>query len=180
MADLELLIGGQHYDRVVRDGILRARVSLDIATADFKAMFLREENGRGGQSVIEELKNLAGKGVEIRILHGGVPSSVALRNLRGPLADNLIIRRCPRMHAKLVIVDCRQMYVGSANLTGAGLGAKSESKRNFEIGVWTSLTDLIDSAQDYFNSIWEGRWCEECGRRDVCPVPLEEPDLPES
>jgi hypothetical protein len=25
--------------------------------------------------------------------------------------------------------------------------------------------------------LWEGHRCAGCGRRDVCPVPLEEPSL---
>ena len=31
---------------------------------------------------------------------------------------------CPRCHWKMVIVDGRLGYTGSANFTGAGLGAK--------------------------------------------------------
>ena len=69
------------------------------------------------------------------------------------------------------------MYVGSANLTGAGLGAKAVGKRNFELGVWTRSPALIDAVLDEFNALWEGRHCPSCRRRDVCPVPLEEPAL---
>jgi hypothetical protein len=69
------------------------------------------------------------------------------------------------------------MYLGSANLTGAGLGAKSEGKRNFELGVWTRASALIDAVLERFNALWEGRFCERCRRHDVCPVPLEEPRL---
>ena len=47
---------------------------------------------------------------------------------------------CPRVHFKCIIVDGVKAYFGSANLTGAGMGAKSEKKRNFENGV---LTDKI-------------------------------------
>lgn len=39
---------------------------------------------------------------------------------------------CPRVHFKCIIVDGVKAYFGSANLTGAGMGAKSEKKRNFE------------------------------------------------
>ena len=67
------------------------------------------------------------------------------------------------------------MYLGSANLTGAGLGAKAEARRNFELGVWTEPPALIDSVLEHFNALWEGRRCQSCQRKDVCPVPLEEP-----
>ena len=37
------------------------------------------------------------------------------------------------------------MYLGSANLTGAGLGAKADGRRNFEMGIWTESPALIDA-----------------------------------
>ena len=87
------------------------------------------------------------------------------------------MRRCPRIHAKAVIVDGRRMYLGSANLTGAGLGAKSPRRRNFEAGIWTDDLSQIDPVADMLEGIWSGRECPDCGRRDYCPVPLEEPHL---
>jgi hypothetical protein len=69
------------------------------------------------------------------------------------------------------------MYLGSANLTGAGLGAKSDGRRNFEMGIWTESPPLIDAVLEQFNVLWEGRRCKTCQRKDVCPVPLEEPRL---
>ena len=42
------------------------------------------------------------------------------------LGQALALRACPRVHFKAVIVDGAFVYVGSANWTGAGLGAKSE------------------------------------------------------
>jgi phosphatidylserine/phosphatidylglycerophosphate/cardiolipin synthase-like enzyme len=128
-------------------------------------------------SIVTIFRRLAQRGVEIRLLHSGVPSSPALAELRRELPRGLTIRRCPRLHAKTVIADCRAMYLGSANLTGAGLGAKGEHRRNFEIGIWTKSTELIDSVQGQFNALWEGHRCETCQRKNVCPVPLEEPAL---
>jgi len=69
------------------------------------------------------------------------------------------------------------MYLGSANLTGAGLGAKGADKRNFEMGVWTQAPPLIEAVLEQFNMLWEGVRCKKCRRKDVCPVPLEEPAL---
>ncbi|MEA2709798.1 MAG: hypothetical protein QOF78_2399 [Phycisphaerales bacterium] len=178
---VELVIDAQHHRRVVLDGILKAKTSLDIATADFKAMLVPQA-GTGGTtrraiSIVEVLRRLAARGVEIRLLHAGTPSAPALRELKQSLPTNLTIRRCPRLHAKTVIVDTRAMYLGSANLTGAGLGAKADGKRNFELGIWTESAALIDSVMEQFNTLWEGRRCQSCRRKDVCPVPLEEPHL---
>jgi hypothetical protein len=179
-----LIVDGQHFDRIVRDGLCRATVSLDVMTADFKAMLVPDggaaARGRGrsrADSIVTVLRRLAERGVEIRLLHAGTPSSAALRELKQSLPRGLTIRRCPRLHAKAVVVDCRAMYLGSANLTGAGLGAKADGKRNFELGIWTESSPLIDGVLEQFNALWEGRQCATCRRKDVCPVPLEEPKL---
>ncbi len=190
LGQAELVTNDQHLQRVVIDGILCAEVSLDIMTADFKAMLVPTpapgSRGRNAPSIVHHLVKLAGKGVEVRLLHAGVPSGPALRELKkllkptkagGSTAGNLTIRRCPRLHAKAVIVDACAMYLGSANLTGAGLGAKSAGRRNFEMGIWTHATPLIDAVSQHFNTLWEGQSCEGCQRKDFCPVPLEEPRL---
>ena len=187
-----MIVDTQHLQRVVLDGILRAEVSLDIMTADFKAMLVppgsspgSSANWRGRQapSIVSHLVTLARKGVEVRLLHAGVPSGPALRELKRLMpkveggGGSLVIRRCPRLHAKAVVVDACAMYLGSANLTGAGLGAKSAGRRNFELGIWTHAAPLIDAVSQQFNTLWEGAACEGCQRKDICPLPLEEPRL---
>jgi len=172
-----LVLDGDHFQRVVRGGILKAQTSLDIATADFKAMLIPTSRGRKARSIVEVFRDLAGKGVETRLLHSGVPSGPVLQELRRELPHGTAIRRCPRLHTKVVIIDCQWMYLGSANLTGAGLGAKAEGNRNFEMGIWTHSPGLIDAVLERFNKLWEGRFCKSCGRHNICPVPLEEPNL---
>ena len=212
--EVELVADGEHLDRVIRDGVLKATVSVDIATADFKAMLVPPRKGgafRGdAPSIVWHLAELARRGVEVRVLHAGVPSAAALQELKqvyreryseparpraggsagdgrdggpgtarlaGRLAGRLTFRRCPRLHSKAVIVDARRVYLGSANLTGAGLGAKGATRRNFELGVLSETPALVDAVLQRFNALWEGEPCVTCGRRDVCPVPLEEPRL---
>lgn len=173
----ELVVHGDHFTKIVRDGILNAKVSIDIMTADFKAMLVPTGRGKSAQSIVHVFRKLAAKGVESRLLHAGTPSGPALQELKRELPTNLTIRRCPRLHAKIVIIDARVMYIGSANLTGAGLGAKGSDKRNFEIGVWTRSPTLIEAVSEEFNTLWEGLPCKKCKRKDICPVPLEEPEL---
>ncbi|MCC6581188.1 MAG: phospholipase D family protein [Phycisphaeraceae bacterium] len=179
----ELIVDEAHYRTVVVGGMLKATTSLAIATADFKAMLaplpqLTQPRGRrSAPSIVAHLRRLAQRGVEIRLLHAGVPSSMALRELRKELPENLLIRRCPRLHAKAVVVDARRMYLGSANLTGAGLGAKSPDRRNIEWGIWTSDAAMIDAVLAQFDRLWEGQRCATCQRHDICPQPLEEPKL---
>src|SRR5215208_6908159 len=176
-SEVELVANDGHFQRVVLKGMLAAKVSIDIATADFKAMLVPSEGRRRAPSIVEVFRKLAEGGVEIRLLHAGTPSESALRELKRALPERLTIRRCPRLHAKTVVIDCRAMYLGSANLTGAGLGAKADGRRNFELGIWTTNNALIDGVLEHFNALWEGRRCESCRRKEVCPVPLEEPRL---
>ena len=173
----ELVVDAEHFTRIVRQGILAARTSVDILTADFKAMLVPEPTTRRARSIVQVFRHLADRGVEIRLLHAGTPSSAALAELRRALPANLTIRRCPRLHSKAVIIDSARMYLGSANLTGAGLGAKADGRRNFEMGIWTESPALIDGVLDQFNTLWQGHACTTCKRKDVCPVPLEEPSL---
>lgn len=49
------------------------------------------------------------------------------------LSKRLESALCPRIHFKMMIFDLDEVYVGSANLTGAGIGMKSAKTRNFEV-----------------------------------------------
>ena len=83
------------------------------------------------------------------------------------------MRRCPRVHLKMIAIDGALLYLGSANFTGAGLGAKGESRRNFEAGVLTDDDLLLDEMQGTFDAIWTGRHCKGCALRGVCPAPID-------
>ena len=93
----------------------------------------------GYRSVLASLGELAARGVELRILSADRPSRPFRAELsRQPgLARALLLRRCPRLHLKVVIVDGALLYLGSANWTGAGLGARGTGRRNFELGLVT-------------------------------------------
>lgn len=186
---IQLILNDEHMAGVLGEALTGCRHRLFIATANVKDLHLPlviggegGVGGRGGRgvrarSIIDLFAQLSSKGVEVRLLHGGVPSSSVIARLKEGLPRLLTMRRCVRMHAKAVIMDGRLMYLGSANLTGAGLGAKSARRRNFEAGIWTDELSLIDGATDMLDGIWSGDECRGCGRRDNCPVPLEEPQL---
>jgi phosphatidylserine/phosphatidylglycerophosphate/cardiolipin synthase-like enzyme len=74
---------------------------------------------------------------------------------------------------KLVAVDGRLLYLGSANFTGAGLGAKGEGRRNFEMGLLTDDDVWLDAAQARFDAIWSGSECKGCRLRRECPKPID-------
>jgi hypothetical protein len=68
------------------------------------------------------------------------------------------------------------LYLGSANWTGAGLGAKGEGRRNFELGMCSRDDLLLDEVQAYFDFIWQGMPCGACKLIETCPRPLRPPE----
>ncbi len=173
---IRLILNSEHLEGVLTEVLERSRHRLFIATANVKDVHI-PTGRRRARSILEVLAELSGRGVEVRLLHSGVPSGPLIERLKQSVPDNLIMRRCPRVHVKAVIADGRMMYLGSANLTGAGLGAKSPRRRNFEAGIWTDELTLIDPVTDMLDEIWSGGYCDDCGRKDHCPEPLEEPAL---
>jgi phosphatidylserine/phosphatidylglycerophosphate/cardiolipin synthase-like enzyme len=73
---------------------------------------------------------------------------------------------------KAVIVDGKRAFFGSANLTGAGMGAKSATRRNFECGVVVDESEPVSELMELFDQIFIGEHCMKCDRRDVCPDPI--------
>ena len=79
---------------------------------------------------------------------------------------------CPRIHTKAVLVDGKVAFVGSANVTGAGLGAKHPDKRNFEAGFVTNLPEHVAPLMAFIDSLYLGEPCGSCRLKDVCPDPI--------
>ena len=115
------------------------------------------------------------RGVEVRLIHAKEPGTAwREEHERHPiLYDGMERVLCPRVHFKLIIIDSSVAYVGSANLTGAGMGMKSPRKRNFEAGILTDDSKLLDAAIGQFDNVWMGKFCKECGRRGYCADPIK-------
>ena len=184
-------VGGRgHYEHVV-SAVMEAQRSVWIATANLKELMVEDHRaapgrrrttraGRGAasyRSILAVFDELSSKGVELRILHASPPSGPFQRELvRHPrLRRALALRACPRVHFKAVVVDGAFLYLGSANWTGAGLGAKGTGRRNFELGFSTSDDLLLDRVQELYERVWRGAECAGCKLRDVCPAPLDGP-----
>jgi phosphatidylserine/phosphatidylglycerophosphate/cardiolipin synthase-like enzyme len=172
----ELLSGEELYRTVILDKLAHARESVWISTANVKAMFV--EQGGEFRSVLELFSELSKRGVELRLLHAELPSRpfrAGFDKLRRLVHGGLELKICPRVHFKAVIVDGAWVYLGSANLTGAGLGAKHADKRNFELGFVTEDFEVIDRATALFHAVWSGAECRTCRVRELCPDPIGEP-----
>ena len=167
-ATTEFVTDRQIYERVIQAEVPAATRFVWLATADLKDLHI----SRGKQMVpfLQVLAELIGKGVAVRLLHAKEPGPLFRRDFdRFPeLVAGLERVLCPRVHFKAVVVDGRFAYTGSANLTGAGMGAKSAKRRNFEAGMVTTAPALIQSIMAQFDSIWMGARCAECGRQSFC------------
>ena len=156
------------YEKVICGRIGKARKFIWIATSDLKDLHV-DKNGRM-VPFLEILSDLSGRHVEIRLLHAKEPGKAFREDFdKYPNLINGVERiLCPRVHLKAVIVDGEFAYSGSANLTGAGMGAKSENKRNFESGIITDEEKIITKIMDQFDNIWMGNHCRRCGRKGFC------------
>jgi phosphatidylserine/phosphatidylglycerophosphate/cardiolipin synthase-like enzyme len=176
--EAKLLANEALYREVILQRLLSARESVWMSTANLKDMQI--ERGGKFRSILETFAELAQRGVELRILHAELPSRpfrASFDRQRKLVKGGLELKICPRVHFKCVLIDAAWLYLGSANLTGAGLGAKHADRRNFELGFVTEDFDAIDRTQAMFQAIWSGAECGACRVRDLCPDPLG-PALP--
>jgi phosphatidylserine/phosphatidylglycerophosphate/cardiolipin synthase-like enzyme len=181
-ASLSLVVDRDHYERVTL-ALANARTSVWIATANVKQLMIEAPIGTRDRArgryvpVLDTLQSLCDRGVSVRLLHATPPSrpfraELAARAARLP-ASRFQMRACPRVHLKMIAIDGALLYLGSANFTGAGLGAKGDGRRNFEMGILTDDDWLLDEAQKRFDFIWRGAECASCRLRRECPKPLD-------
>lgn len=180
-ANLRFIHSEDHYIELLCRRLPEARFAVWVATANLKELRIEAPIGTRARargryvSVLETLEQLAQRGVDIRILHSRPPSGPFQRELgrRRGLQRKLLLELCPRVHMKLLIIDGRWLYLGSANFTGAGLGARQAQSRNFELGILTDDEYLLDASQATFERIWSGAECGSCRLRAKCPNPLD-------
>lgn len=160
-----------HYEQVI-ERIKTVKKTLWIGTADIKDLYVKD--GRGTKPLLEVLSDLAKRGVEIRLIHAKEPGPAFRRDFdKYPaLIEGIERALCPRVHFKIIIFDLKTAYVGSANLTGAGLGMKGENTQNFEAGVLSSNKDFVKNAAEQFDSVWMGAYCKGCRRKAFCGDPI--------
>lgn len=158
-----------HYKEVLSKAS-KVKEALWIGTADIKDLYV------GDEPFLGILAELVKKGIDVRLIHAKEPGPIFREEFdRYPVLIKKLQRQlCPRVHFKIVVFDYREAYIGSANLTGAGIGAKGANKRNFEAGILTDEFELVDAACEQFDSVWTGKHCKQCLRKDMCGAPISE------
>lgn len=170
----ELLLNDQIYHRVIEELVPTAERYLWIVTADLKDLHVK----RGARYLpfLAVLADLVEAGVSVRLFHAKEPGPRFREDFdRYPsLIESEFFERilCPRIHTKAIIIDGKVAFLTSANLTGAGMGAKSPDKRNFEAGILTDEKAHLDPLLEWIDELYLGEPCRTCGRRQYCPDPI--------
>ena len=168
----EFIFGTDHYNKVLSK-VASVSKSLWIGTADIKDLHVKV--GNSTQPFLAVLAQLLKRGVDKRLIHAKEPEPAFREDFdRYPiLAKSLERLLCPHVHFKMLIFDYQVAYVGSANLTGAGIGMKNSNRRNFECGILSDDQNIVENAIELFDSVWRGSWCPSCGRRQFCHDPIK-------
>lgn len=164
---IKLIANIDHYNDVLAR-VASVEHSLWIGTADIKDVYVK--SGNNIVPLLSIFDRLVKRGINIRLIHAKEPGPAFKEDYeRFPsLKTNMKQKICPRVHFKIMVFDNATVYVGSANLTGAGIGMKSANRRNFEAGLLTNELTLVHKAADIFDSVWQGNWCKNCGRKQFC------------
>jgi len=130
------------------------------------------------QPLLEVLNNLVENGVAVRLIHAKEPGPRFREDFDrfDTLINSDLFERilCPRVHTKAIVIDGTLAFVGSANLTGAGLGAKHKDKRNFEAGFLFDDSQQLVQLMHWIDELYLGEHCHQCLRREYCPDPIIE------
>ena len=168
---IQFIADTDHY-KVVLEKVRGADSLLWIGTADIKDLYVKA--GLNTEPFLGVLASLIKRGVEVRLIHAKEPGKAFREDFdKYPVLKTSLERvLCPRVHFKIIVIDGKFTYIGSANLTGAGMGMKSSNRRNFEAGIFTDDSSLIEAAMEQFDSVWRGDHCKKCGRKDFCSDPI--------
>ena len=121
-----------HFKEVL-SRVLSVKHLLWIGTADIKDLYV--EIGKEKKPFLALIAQLIRRGVEVRLIHAKEPGPNFREDFdKYPvLYDRLERVLCPRVHFKMIVFDGKQAYIGSANLTGAGIGMKTDNKETLKL-----------------------------------------------
>lgn len=164
---LKYISNADHF-KEVQSRVQSVKHMLWIGTADIKDMYV--EVVKEKKPFLALIAQLIRRGVEVRLVHAKEPGPNFREDFdKHPvLYDRLERVLCPRVHFKILVFDGKEVYVGSTNLTGVGIGMKAETTRNFEAGILIDDQEIVEKAMNQFDEVWMGKQCKTCKRREYC------------
>ena len=168
---LTYISNSTHFKEVL-SRVQSVKHMLWIGTADIKDLYVEIDKEKKPFLVL--IAQLIRHGVEVRLIHAKEPGPNFREDFdKHPVLYDCLERvLCPRVRFKMLVFDGKEVYVGSANLTGAGIGMKAETTRNFEAGILTDEPTIVEQAMNQFDEVWMGKHCKKCKRRDFCADPI--------
>ncbi len=168
---IKYISNSTHYKEVL-SRVQSVKHTLWIGTADIKDLYV--EVGKEKKPFLALIAQLIQHGMEVRLIHAKEPGPNFREDFdKYPVLYDCLERvLCPRVHFKMLVFDSKEVYVGSANLTGAGIGMKAEGTRNFEAGILTDDPEIVEQTMNQFDEVWIGKHCKSCKRREFCPAPI--------
>ena len=172
----KLLLNREIYDVLIQEYLPEAKQFIWIITADIKDMHV--EAWGGFVPLLELLADKVSRGVAVRLIHAKEPGPRFREDFDrfDELVESELFERilCPRVHTKAIVMDNAVGFVGSPNLTGAGMGSKHEDKRNFEAGFLFDEAESLQKLVGWVDELYLGEYCQTCRRREHCPDPIDE------
>ena len=171
-----LLLNRDIYEVVIQDVLPQAKQFIWIITADIKDMHV--EAYGDFVPLLELLADKVSQGVAVRLIHAKEPGLRFREDFDrfDELVNSELFERilCPRVHTKAIIIDNAVAFIGSPNLTGAGMGSKHQDKRNFEAGFLFDDAEHVQQLINWVDELYLGEYCLSCKRRNYCPDPIDE------
>lgn len=171
-----LIINENHYQEVIQR-VCDASASIKIMTGDFKRFNLKPtakqgKNYKDGTPFVKYLMEKAVQGILVQIICSE-PTKLFMdekdeyyEQMNQP--ELFEFKRCIRNHTKAIIIDDKLAYIGSANITPAGIGQGIFTPGNFEAGILTDAPSVVTSIMELFSKIWAGSYCADCHRAEKC------------
>lgn len=168
---IKFISNHKHYSEIISK-ISKVKGTLWIGTADIKDLYVEVDKQK--IPFLGLLARLINRGVDVRLIHAKEPGPAFREDFDKYLVlfDRLERVLCPRVHFKIIVFDCKKVYIGSANLTGAGIGMKSENTRNFEASILTDEPVIVQQAMEQFDNVCNGSMCKKCKHKQYCADPI--------
>ncbi|MBD3191043.1 MAG: hypothetical protein GF308_10385 [Candidatus Heimdallarchaeota archaeon] len=167
---------GSSFNSIIADGLLNAQKFIWITSAITRDFRIYSKVRGKAVPFSEVIRTIRNQGVDINFLVSverkdwlGKRNALYLKLMN---QQGIEFRFCSRIHMKVIIVDGKWLYLGSANITSAGLGADTrKGKNNFEVGIVSSDRVAILELAQLFKEIWTGEHCQGCYRKKQgqCP-----------
>lgn len=159
---------GDNVDVIITNGLFRAKKYVWITSAKANDFIVVNQHTKEGVGITKKLYHMSQRGVDFKFILAPHEQTKTYKNTQTFYqkmkdVDNVQFRFCYDMHMKVIIVDGTWMYIGSANLTGAGIGSRTrKGKNNFEAGTITIDQKAIDAIEYQLEQIWNGNECKGC------------------